>query len=253
LLLPHPAHRVLQTPPPAPLSPQPQPPMPHDPAAPSPAVSATAPPQPPPGGLRHRRHNPRGADGGAPAAAPAPKRAIEAADSPHAGAALLGFAIVVPGALLNSASYVLFVVAVKDALGVLPAGAPRLDVYTAAALYAMGFGLMALLVSCWAMYAPPLGTQRSSVSGWAGDWRGRALCVLSGALTSGGDMLQFMGGDAAGYAAALLVSAHPLVGMAVGALALRELRGAGWRAVTLVCAQAGAYAGSVALLAASAA
>jgi hypothetical protein len=50
-----------------------------------------------------------------------------------------------------------------------------------------------------------------------------------------------------------MVQAHPLIGMAVSALALRELRGVGWRAATLVCAQAGAYAGSVALLAASAA
>ena len=61
------------------------------------------------------------------------------------------------------------------------------------------------------------------------------------------------GGDAAGYAAALLVQAHPLIGMAIGAIAFRELHGAGWRACALVAAQAGAYAGSVALLAASAA
>ncbi|KAI8468689.1 MAG: hypothetical protein J3K34DRAFT_426268, partial [Monoraphidium minutum] len=80
------------------------------------------------------------------------------------------------------------------------------------------------------MYRPPLGTAASGLAAWAADSRGRWLCVLSGALTSGGDLLQFMGGDAAGYAAALLVQAHPLVGMLLGALALRELRGAGWRA-----------------------
>lgn len=225
---------------------------------------------------------------------------------------------------IAAAAAVLFVIAVRDALHLLPPDAPPLNVYTAAALFALGFGATAFSVAVYAMYRPPLGTARSSLRAWAGDWRGRALCVLSGALASGGDLLQFMvrrrrlghfwvacasaagakrcgsalagrgsqgaqasklqplqllcscpagsppsaptaptpppcpalhcqGGDAAGYAAALLVQAHPLVGMLIGTLVLRELRGAGWRAAALAAAQAGAYAGSVALLAASAA
>ena len=63
---------------------------------------------------------------------------------------------------------------------------------------------------------------------------------------------QSLGGDVAGFAAAQLVGAHPLVGIVVSAVVLHEFQGAGWGKVLLVCAQAAAYAAAVALLAASA-
>ncbi len=63
---------------------------------------------------------------------------------------------------------------------------------------------------------------------------------------------QFLGGDAAGYAAAMLVSAFPLVGVALGMLHFNEFTHASRAARTLVLAEVAFYLSAVGLLAASA-
>jgi hypothetical protein len=57
------------------------------------------------------------------------------------------------------------------------------------------------------------------------DNRGRALSVASGLLAGAGDLTQFMGGQTAGYAAAMMVMAYPVVGVLWGLLRFKELRG----------------------------
>jgi hypothetical protein len=95
-----------------------------------------------------------------------------------------------------------FNLATNDQWHTLKPGVPHLVVYTAffyfsVAAFAFGFGINLIF-----LYRPMLGLPKSSFSAWLRDWNGRWWALLAGALCSFGNGFQFMGGQAAGYAAA---------------------------------------------------
>jgi hypothetical protein len=61
------------------------------------------------------------------------------------------------------------------------------------------FGVTANLVL---LYHPLLGLPKSSLKMYLNDWEGRQWALLAGLLCGLGNGFQFMGGQAAGYAAA---------------------------------------------------
>ncbi|GAB2214493.1 hypothetical protein Drorol1_Dr00018844 [Drosera rotundifolia] len=65
---------------------------------------------------------------------------------------------------------------------------------------------------------------KSSFKAYLNDWNGRGLALLTGVLCGFGNDLQFMGGQAAGYAAADSVKALPLVSTFWGILLFGEYR-----------------------------
>lgn len=52
------------------------------------------------------------------------------------------------------------------------------------------------------LYYPILNAPKSSLKAYLNDWNGRGWALLAGLLCGFGNGLQFMGGQAAGYAAA---------------------------------------------------
>ena len=121
----------------------------------------------------------------------------------------------------------------------------------------MSHGFTTGLLNIYFLYRPPLGTAASTLSKYIADKQGRLLCILSAVLLSLGDLSQYMGGQAAGYAAAGLVSAWPIVGVFWGMLHFKEHRGgeggSSRRSVLLLVGQVACYAGAIGLLAGSAA
>lgn len=133
-----------------------------------------------------------------------------------------------PGFLqMNSASYIFglaivffagicfalfspaFNLATNDQWHYLKPGVPHLVVYTAffyfsCAAFAFGFGINLIF-----LYRPMLGLPKSTISAWLRDGRGRWWAFLAGFLCSFGNGFQFMGGEAAGYAAADAVQVGP--------------------------------------------
>jgi hypothetical protein len=125
----------------------------------------------------------------------------------------------------------------------------------------MSHGFTTGLLNIYFLYRPPLGTAASTLGKYIADHQGRLLCILSAVLLSLGDLSQYMGGQAAGYAAAGLVSAWPIVGVFWGLLHFKEHRGgegscttsSSKKSVFLLMGQVACYAGAIGLLAASAA
>lgn len=109
---------------------------------------------------------------------------------------------------------------------------------------------------------PPLGIKPSSLAAYLRDSKGRGLSVASGLLAGAGDLTQFLGGQTAGYAAAMMVMAYPVLGVLWGLLRFKELRGPKQReggrgrgvqwGLVLVVAQVVLYVLSVGLLSGSA-
>jgi len=104
-----------------------------------------------------------------------------------------------------------FNLATNDQWHRLKPGVPHLVVYTAFfyfSVMAFIFGVTANLVL---LYHPLLGLPKSSLKMYLNDWEGRQWALLAGLLCGLGNGFQFMGGQAAGYAAADAVQALPLV------------------------------------------
>lgn len=153
-----------------------------------------------------------------------------------------------------------FQVATNDPLHLLPPGVPPLTIYTAYFYFSLAFTSVSFAVSVWLMHRP-WRTQPSSLGAWLSDHHCRGWSVLSGVLAAAGDYTLWHGGQVAGYAAATMVLAYPIVGVVVGLVTFREHRGKGGggggsahgrTARGLVVSQAALYAASVALLASSA-
>jgi hypothetical protein len=95
-----------------------------------------------------------------------------------------------------------FNLATNDQWHQLKPGVPHLVVYTAFfyfSVMAFIFGVTANLVL---LYRPLLGLPKSSLKMYLNDWEGRQWALLAGLLCGLGNGFQFMGGQAAGYAAA---------------------------------------------------
>lgn len=117
-----------------------------------------------------------------------------------------------------------FQIAANDPFKLLPPPTPPLSVYTTYFYFAVGFTSISVIVNAWLMYRPPMGIQPSSLTAYLTDHKGRGLSIFSGLLAASGDLTQFIGGQTAGYAAAMMVMAYPVVGVLWGLLRLREFR-----------------------------
>jgi hypothetical protein len=145
-----------------------------------------------------------------------------------------------------------FQIAANDVFGMLPPGVPPLSIYAANFYFALGFAVVSGIMNIWFLYHPPLGTARSSFTAYLKDHKARGWSLLSGVLASCGDLTQFTGGQAVGYAAAMLVMAYPLVGVLWGMVHFKEAQQSSRLSKALLVGQVLAYAASVGLLAGSA-
>ncbi|KAL7094650.1 hypothetical protein ACP275_11G117200 [Erythranthe tilingii] len=101
-------------------------------------------------------------------------------------------------------------------------GTPNLVVYAAFFYFSLSFFVIAVILNVWFLYRPVLNLPKSSLTSYLKDWKGRNWAFLAGVLCGLGNGLQFMGGQAAGYAAADCVQALPLVSTFWGVLCFGE-------------------------------
>ncbi|KAL3813462.1 hypothetical protein ACJIZ3_014730 [Penstemon smallii] len=110
--------------------------------------------------------------------------------------------------------------ATNDQFDMLRRGVPHLVVYTAFFYFSLSF-----------FYHLP----KPSMKSYLNDWNGRNWALLGGVMCELGNGLQFMGGQAEGYAAADCVQALPLVSTFWGILCFGEYqRSSRWTYVLLV-------------------
>ncbi|GLT27557.1 hypothetical protein SLA2020_025440 [Shorea laevis] len=117
-----------------------------------------------------------------------------------------------------------FNLATNDQWHTLKKGVPHLVVYTAFFYFSVSCFVIALILNISFLYRPVLDTPRTSFQAYLKDWKGRGWAFLAGLLCGFGNGLQFMGGQAAGYAAADAVQALPLVSTFWGVLLFGEYR-----------------------------
>ena len=106
-----------------------------------------------------------------------------------------------------------FNLATNDQWHTLKKGVPHLSVYTAFFYFSVSCFVVAIILSITFLYHPVLNLPKSSLKAYLRDWNGRGWALLAGLLCGFGNGLQFMGGQAAGYAAAdaVQVSFTPLI------------------------------------------
>ncbi|PIM98615.1 hypothetical protein CDL12_28904 [Handroanthus impetiginosus] len=95
-----------------------------------------------------------------------------------------------------------FNLATNDQLHMMKRGVQKLTVYTAFFHFSLSFFLVAVILNIWFLYRPLLNLPKSSIKSYLNDWNGRNWAFLAGLCCGLGNGLQFMGGQAAGYAAA---------------------------------------------------
>ncbi|EFJ12276.1 hypothetical protein SELMODRAFT_124621 [Selaginella moellendorffii] len=144
-----------------------------------------------------------------------------------------------------------FNVATNDQWHTLKPGVPRLVVYTAFFYFSTSFFVLALFLSLVLLYRPAVGLPKSSLTAYVADWNGRPWALLAGLLCGFGNGLQFMGGQAAGYAAADAVQAMPLVSTLWGVLFFGEYIRSSRRTYMLLAAMLTMFCIAVAVLMAS--
>lgn len=81
-------------------------------------------------------------------------------------------------------------------------GVPHLVIYTAFFYFSLAFVVMAVILNVTFLYYPLLNLPKSSIKEYLRDGNGRIWAVAAGLLCGFGNGLQFIGGQAAGYAAA---------------------------------------------------
>uniref|UniRef100_A0A7N0UDQ8 Ureide permease n=2 Tax=Kalanchoe fedtschenkoi TaxID=63787 RepID=A0A7N0UDQ8_KALFE len=117
-----------------------------------------------------------------------------------------------------------FNLATNDQWHTLKDGVPHLVVYTAFFYFSLSCFVLAVILNVTLLYHPVLGLPKSSFKAYFSDWNGRGWAFVAGLLCGFGNGLQFMGGQAAGYAAADAVQALPLVSTFWGILLFGEYR-----------------------------
>ncbi|KAK2408359.1 putative ureide permease A3 [Trifolium repens] len=117
-----------------------------------------------------------------------------------------------------------FNLATNDQWHSLEKGIPHLSVYTAFFYFSVSCFVIGIILNIIFLYHPVLNLPKSSLKAYLGDWNGRGWALLAGLLCGFGNGLQFMGGQAAGYAAADAVQALPLVSTFWGIILFGEYR-----------------------------
>ncbi|GKU99695.1 hypothetical protein SLEP1_g12501 [Rubroshorea leprosula] len=145
-----------------------------------------------------------------------------------------------------------FNLATNDQWHTLKKGVPKLTVYTAFFYFSISCFVIALVLNIGFLYYPVLNLPRSSFKAYLRDWNGRGWAFAAGLLCGFGNGLQFMGGEAAGYAAADAVQALPLVSTFWGILLFGEYRRSSRRTYILLVSMLFMFIVAVAVLMASA-
>ncbi|KAJ1389851.1 Ureide permease [Sesbania bispinosa] len=137
---------------------------------------------------------------------------------------LIGLTITFFAGLCFSLFSPAFNLATNDQWHTLKQGVPHLTVYTAFFYFSVSCFVIAIILNITFLYYPVLNLPKSSLKAYLGDWNGRGWALLAGLLCGFGNGLQFMGGQAAGYAAADAVQALPLVSTFWGIVLFGEYR-----------------------------
>lgn len=104
-----------------------------------------------------------------------------------------------------------FNLATNDQLHMMKPLVPHLVDYAAFFYFPLSFFAIAIVLNVVFLYHPILNLPKSSLKLYLKDWNGRNLAFFAGFLCGLGNGLQFIGSQAAGYAAADCVQALPLV------------------------------------------
>ncbi|CAN4124590.1 unnamed protein product [Withania somnifera] len=144
-----------------------------------------------------------------------------------------------------------FNLATNDQWHTLKDTVPHLTVYTAFFYFSCFSFVIAMGLNLTFLYYPILNAPKSSFKSYLSDWNGRGWAILAGLLCGFGNGLQFMGGQAAGYAAADAVQALPLVSTFWGMLLFGEYRRSSRKTYTLLAGMLFMFTAAVAILMAS--
>ncbi|KAI3882826.1 hypothetical protein MKX03_016622 [Papaver bracteatum] len=147
---------------------------------------------------------------------------------------LIGLGITFFAGLCFSLFSPAFNLATNDQFHTMTPGVPHLVVYTAFLYFSVSCFVMAIILNIIFLYYPVFNLPRSSLKAYINDWNGRNWALLAGFICGFGNGLQFMGGQAAGYAAADAVQALPLVSTFRGILLLGEYRKSSRRTYVLL-------------------
>ncbi|CAH2045592.1 unnamed protein product [Thlaspi arvense] len=164
---------------------------------------------------------------------------------------IIGLAITFFAGICFSLFSPAFNLATNDQWHTLKHGVPKLNVYTAFFYFSVSAFVLAMILNIRFLYWPILGLPRSSFKAYVNDWNGRGWSFLAGFLCGFGNGLQFMGGQAAGYAAADAVQALPLVSTFWGILLFGEYRRSSKRTYILLTSMLFMFIVAVAVLMAS--
>lgn len=164
---------------------------------------------------------------------------------------LIGLAITFFAGFCFSLFSPAFNLATNDQWHTLKEGVPHLSVYTAFFYFSVSCFVLAIILNITFLYYPVLNLPRSSLKAYLRDWNGRGWALLAGLLCGFGNGLQFMGGQAAGYAAADAVQALPLVSTFWGILLFGEYRKSSRRTYVLLGSMLFMFIVAVAVLMAS--
>ncbi|KAK4777845.1 hypothetical protein SAY87_018032 [Trapa incisa] len=145
-----------------------------------------------------------------------------------------------------------FNLATNDQWHTLKEGVPHLSVYTAFFYFSVSCFFIALILNISFLYRPLLNLPKTTFKAYLNDWNGRGWAFLAGLLCGFGNGLQFMGGQAAGYAAADAVQALPLVSTFWGILLFGEYRKSSKRTYVLLAGMLFMFIVAVGVLMASA-
>uniref|UniRef100_A0A0R0L6A9 Ureide permease n=1 Tax=Glycine max TaxID=3847 RepID=A0A0R0L6A9_SOYBN len=144
-----------------------------------------------------------------------------------------------------------FNLATNDQWHTLKKGVHHLSVYTAFFYFSVSCFVIAIILNITFLYHPVLNLPKSSLKAYLSDWDGRGWAFLAGLLCGFGNGLQFMGGQAAGYAAADAVQALPLVSTFWGIVLFGEYRKSSRRTYVLLGSMLLMFVAAVAVLMAS--
>lgn len=165
--------------------------------------------------------------------------------------AFIGLGIVFFAGICFSLFSPAFNLATNDQWHTLKDGVPHLVVYTAFFYFSVSCFILAIILNITFLYKPVLGLPKSSFTAYLKDWKGRQWALLAGLLCGFGNGFQFMGGQAAGYAAADAVQALPLVSTFWGILLFGEYRKSSMKTYVLLISMLLMFIIAVAVLMAS--
>ncbi|GAA0181018.1 hypothetical protein LIER_42271 [Lithospermum erythrorhizon] len=165
----------------------------------------------------------------------------------------VGFSITIFAGICFSLFSPSFNLATNDQFHTLKGSVPNLSVCTAYFHFSISSFVVAIFLNVMFLYRPAMGSSSSSLGAYISDWKGRGWALVAGTLCGLGNGSQFIGGQAAGYAAAAAAQALPLVSTFWGIILFGEYWKSSRRTYSLLGSMLFMFALAVALLMASSA